>query len=422
MPPRFHLLIAAQFTSALADNALLIVSIGVLTEQGLPGWWAPLLKFALTLSYVLFAPFVGPLADAFRKARLMAWMNAVKMAGAVMLIGGAHPVLAFAIVGFGAAAYAPAKYGLITELVPPDRLVAANGWIEVTIVCAALFGTVIGGVLVSPAVLGTPLFVEGRDALRAVPWMHDSAYAMSLLALLAVYGLAALLNIGVPDSGARYPASHLHLAALSADFWRANLTLWRDRDGALSLAVTTIFWGVGATLQFAVLRWAAEVLMLPLSQAAYLQAAVAVGVIVGASAAGQFVPLVRAKRVLWVGIALGLIMPIVASTSALHLAVPLLSVVGAVAGFMVVPLNALLQHRGCQLLSAGRSVAVQGFNENASVLAMLAVYALLTALEVGIVGLLWGFGLCIAGAIALLIRSEHGRDRLALSTGRSVVD
>src|SRR5262249_40890798 len=133
-------------------------------------------------------------------------------------------------------------------------------------------------------------------------------------------------------------------------------------------------------------------------------------------AAGRLVPLVRAKRVLGVGVVLGLMMPVVASIDELHLAVPVLALVGAVAGFMVVPLNALLQHRGCQLLSAGRSVAVQGFNENASVLGMLAVYALLTALEVPIVALLWGFGLCIAAAIALLIRSEYSRDRLALST------
>ena len=417
MPPRFHLLIAAQFTSALADNALLIVAIGVLSEQGFAGWWAPLLKFALTLSYVLFAPFVGPLADAFRKARLMAWMNAVKMVGALLLVAGGHPVLAFAVVGFGAAAYAPAKYGLITELVPPDRLVAANGWIEVTIVCAALLGTVIGGVLVSPAVLASSLFVDARDMLQTVPAMHDGAYTVSLLALLAVYGLAALLNIGVPDSGARYPASRMHVGLLSTEFWQAHLTLWRDRDGALSLAVTTIFWGVGATLQFAVLRWAADVLQLPLSQAAYLQAAVAIGVIVGASAAGRLVPLDRAKRVLGVGVVLGLMMPVVASTNQLQWAVPLLAVVGAVAGFMVVPLNALLQHRGCQLLSAGRSVAVQGFNENASVLGMLAVYALLTALEVDIVALLWGFGLCIAVSMALLMRAEHGRAQFRLPLG-----
>ena len=411
MPPRFHLLIAAQFASALADNALLIVAIALLQERGLPGWLAPMLKFALTLSYVLFAPFVGPLADAFPKGRLMAWMNGVKVLGALALLAGAHPLLAFAVIGFGAAAYAPAKYGLITELVGKHQLVAANGWLEVSIVCAVLLGTVLGGVLVSPGVLGSDFFGSGSRWLHDLPVVDAGSLSMSVLALLTTYALAAVLNIGVPDSGARYPRSRIHPVELTREFWQAHLTLWRDRDGALSLAVTTIAWGVGATLQFAVLRWAADVLQLPLSQAAYLQAAVAVGVIAGAIGAGRFVALVDAKRVLWAGVALGLMMPVVASTTTLALAVPLLALVGAVAGLMVVPLNALLQHRGCVLLSAGRSIAVQGFNENASVLGMLAIYAALIALDVPIVMLLWGFGLSIAAAITLLIRSEQGRAR-----------
>lgn len=410
MPPRFHLLIAAQFTSALADNALLIVTIALLQQRGLPGWWAPMLKIALTLSYVLFAPFVGPLADAFPKARLMAWMNAVKVLGAMALLAGVQPVLAFAIVGFGAAAYAPAKYGLITELVGSDRLVAANGWIEVSVVCAALLGTVVGGLLVSPGVLGSHVFVSALGWLNGLPLLEAGTLALSLLVLLAIYALAALLNVGLPDSGARYPSGHLHVVELTREFWRAHLKLWHDRDGGLSLVVTTLFWGVAATLQFAVLQWAADVLHLPLNQAAYLQAAVAVGVIVGATSAGRLIPLARARRVLWAGVALGLMMPFVASTSELSIAVPLLALVGAVAGFMVVPLNALLQHRGCVLLSAGRSVAVQGFNENASVLGMLAIYAALMAMDVSIVVVLWGFGLCIALAITLLIRSGRGRE------------
>ena len=409
MPKGFRLLIAAQFASALADNALLIVAIAVLMEQSLPGWWAPMLKIAFTVSYVVLAPFVGPLADAFPKARLMAWMNGVKVLGVLALLAGVHPMLAFAVVGFGAAAYAPAKYGLITEMVGPQRLVTANGWLEVTVVCAALLGTVLGGVLVSPWLLDAPFALAGREWCETVAGTDASALNLSLLALLAVYALAGALNIGVPDSGARYPASRIHPVALTDEFWRAHLKLWRDRDGGLSLAVTTIFWGVGATLQFVILRWGAEVLGLPLDRSAYLQAAVAVGVIAGASAAGRWVPLVRAKRMLVAGVALGLLMPVIASTSELTLAVPLLALVGAVGGLLVVPLNALLQHRGHTLLSAGRSIAVQGFNENASVLGMLAFYAALVAAEVPIVALMWGLGLSIAAAIALLMRHERAR-------------
>ena len=256
MPACFLLLLAAQFASALADNALLIVTMDLLQQRGLPGWLAPMLKVAFIAAYVLLAPFVGPLADAFPKARLMAWMNGVKICGVVALLAGVHPVTAFLIVGLGAAAYAPAKYGLATELVRPDQLVAANAWIETAAVCAVLLGTGLGGLLVSPWLLEHASHVIDDAVDPVLP---------SLLILLGVYGLAGVLNLGVPDSGVRHEVGSLHPRAMLRDFARANRALWRDADGGLSLAVTTIFWGVGATLQFAVLRWAREVLHLGLT-------------------------------------------------------------------------------------------------------------------------------------------------------------
>lgn len=394
MPRGFLLLIAAQFTSALADNALLIVAIALLQQQGLPGWWAPLLKFSFTLSYVLLAPVVGPLADALPKARLMAWMNALKMVGLGGMLLPLHPVAAYAVVGLGAAGYAPAKYGLVTELVPPHQLVAANGWIEVSIVCAALLGTVLGGGLVSPTMLSLGLEV-------------------SLGLLLGLYGLAAVLQWGVPDSGARYPKAVWHPLALSADFWRANLRLWRDAAGGLSLSVTTLFWGVGGVLQFAVLRWATERVGLGLDRAAYLQAVVALGVVAGASLAGRFVPLHRAMRVLPAGVALGGLIAAVAPLTILGPALPLLVLTGAVGGILVVPMNALLQHRGHQLLTAGRSIAVQGFNENLSVLTMLGVYAGLHALALPLVPLMMGFGGLIAAFMLVLMARRRALRRQA---------
>ena len=409
MPKGFHLLIAAQFASALADNALLIVTIALLAEQALPGWWAPMLKFGFTLSYVLLAPFVGPLADAWPKARLMAWMNGVKVLGAGLLLSGMHPVAGFALVGLGAAAYAPAKYGLITELVPAQRLVAANGWIEVSVVCAALLGTVLGGLLVSPWIVQGDL-AAGLSRWWGLPSAASggSVYAPSVYLVLAIYAIAALLNLWVPDSGARYAPGARTASGMAREFLTDNARLWRDRLGGLSLSVTTIFWGVGATLQFAVLLWAQTVLGLPLDQAAYLQAAVAVGVLAGAGAAGRWISLEQARRVLPVGIALGLAIPVVASVQSLGAAIVLLAVVGAIGGVLVVPLNALLQHRGCTVLSAGRSIAVQGFNENASVLAMLAVYGTVLRAEVPIVALMWGFGGLIALGMAILTwRDRH---------------
>lgn len=376
--------------------------MALLAQRGLPLWWAPLLKFGFTLSYVVLAPFVGPLADAVPKARLMTWMNAVKVLGVLGLLLGLHPVAAFAIVGFGAAAYAPAKYGLTTELVPPERLVAANGWLEVSVVMAVLSGTVLGGVLVSAAVLASWPFAAASAALGVLALVEPSALAVSLCVLLTVYAASALLNLGVPDSGARYARCRVHPGALLREFRADNRALWRDREGAVSLAVTTLFWGVGATLQFVVLRWAADVLGLALDRAAFLQVAVALGVIVGAAWAGRCVPLRAAPRMVPLGILFGLAMPLVAAATSLPLAVPLLVLVGALGGLLVVPLNALLQHRGSTLLSAGRSIAVQGFNENLSILVLLAAYAALLALDVSIVALMSGLGLLVAAVMAAL--------------------
>jgi MFS family permease len=404
MPASFLLLLAAQFTSALADNALLIVTMAVLQHQAMPGWLAPMLKVAFIAAYVVLAPFVGPLADAFPKARLMAWMNAVKIFGVAALVLGLHPVAAFLVVGSGAAAYAPAKYGLATELVRSDQLVAANAWIETAAVCAVLLGTGLGGLLVSPWVLAH----AGRVAAAA-----GDPVLPSLLILLGVYGLAGALNLGVPDSGVRHQVGSLHPRAMLRDFARANRALWRDPDGGLSLAVTTIFWGVGATLQFAVLRWAREYMHLTLDRAAFVQAAVAVGVIAGALAAGRWVPLAHAKRMLSAGVLFGLLMAVVPLLPQLRVAVAVLVVVGAVGGLMVVPLNALLQDRGNALLSAGRSIAVQGGNENASVLGCLGVYCALCACEVSLVSLMIALGCCVAAALARLSRRERVRERNA---------
>ncbi|MGM9485185.1 lysophospholipid transporter LplT [Roseateles sp. NT4] len=404
LPRGFGLVIGAQFASALADNALLIVAIALLAQQGFAPWWAPLLKFGFMLAYVLLAPWVGPLADAFAKGRVMAAMNVVKMLGLTLLACGLHPVAALAVVGLGAAAYAPAKYGLITEMAEPAALVKANGWIEISVVSAALLGAVLGGALVSPLWLGSGL-ADSCDGLN----LPAGKLTGSLAALLVIYAVSSLLNAGIADSGQRQRSAAHDPATLLREFRAANQKLWRDREGGLSLAATTLFWSVGATLQFAVLRWAGAALALPLSQAAYLQAAVAVGVIAGAAAAGRWLALHQARHGLWAGVVLGLLMPIVAQVSEVATAAVVLALVGAVGGAMVVPLNALLQHRGATLLSAGRSIAVQGFNENLSVLGMLAAYAGCEAAGVPIGVTLSGLGVFVAVTIAALIWMDSRR-------------
>lgn len=399
LPRGFGWLMATQFLSALADNALLIVTIAHLHHLGAPLWWAPLLKFAFTLSYVFLAPFIGVLADTVCKRRLMAWMNGLKLLGALALLGGVHPMLAFALVGLGASAYAPAKYGLLTESVPPAALVAANGWVESTVVLSVLLGTVLGGGLISPFWLGSGWVQAAGGWWPVAAGASSVALNVSLLCVASLYVLSALCNLAIVPSGARYPARRYAPLSMLADFRRAHLALWRDRSGGLSLGVTTAFWGVGAMLQFAVLHWAVQVLGLGLDQAAYLQGIVAVGVVLGAVLVARRLRLRHATAVLPLGLLMGLLMAASVWVPSWIWAVPSLLLVGALGGMLVVPMNALLQHRGHRLLTAGQSVAVQGFNENLSVMVMLGLYAGLIALQIPVQIVMLAAGLGLAAFI-----------------------
>jgi LPLT family lysophospholipid transporter-like MFS transporter len=414
LPRGFGWLMAAQFTSALADNALLIVAIAHLQFLNAPVWWAPLLKFSFTLSYVLLAPFIGALADSVCKRRLMGWMNGLKLLGAVALLYGAHPMLAFALVGLGASAYAPAKYGLLTESVPASSLVAANGWVESTVVISVLLGTVVGGGLISQAWLQS-----GGVQFASTAWpvsIGSSALALnvSFMVVIGFYALSALCNLAIVPSGARYPARAWHPASMIADFWRSNNTLWRDCSGGLSLGVTTAFWGIGAMLQFAVLHWAVRSLGLTLDKAAYLQGIVAIGVVAGAVLVATRLRLHHATAVIPLGILMGAVMAVSTAAPSWIWAVPSLLVVGGLGGMLMVPMNALLQHRGQRLLTAGQSIAVQGFNENLSILAILLAYAGLIAMQVPVQAIMAAAGL---GLIAFVGRARLRRRRSLGLTG-----
>ena len=360
----------AQFISALADNALLLVAMALLVEQGQAAFWVPLLKLMFTLSYVVLGPWVGVCADTWPKQKVMMVANGVKALACMAMLWGVNPLLAFAIVGVGAAVYAPAKYGLVTELAQPEQLVTANAWIEISTVSAVLLGVVLGGALVSPAWLQLT-WVQAWSSFQGL----ESVYAASLAMLLVCYGLAAVLNLFIQGSGRVYAPMPWQLTVLLSGFWQDLKSLWRDPLGSISLSVTTLFWGVGACLQLIVLSWAQESLLLSLSQAAYLQAATAVGVMAGAALAARWVALHQATRVLGLGLAMGALLPIMLWVTQWQTAVLLTALLGMVGGFFVVPMNALLQHRGVVLLSAGRSIAIQNVNENASILAMMAAYS-----------------------------------------------
>jgi MFS family permease len=403
----FYTIMAAQFFSSLADNALLIAAIALLVEMHAPEWMKPLLKLFFTVSYVLLAPFVGPFADAMPKGRVMLITNTIKVVGCALMFFTVHPLLAYAIVGLGAAAYSPAKYGILTELLPPSKLVAANGWIEGTTVGSIILGTVLGGVLISPKVATAMLSLD----FPALETGIDTPAESAILVIACLYGVAALFNLRIPDTGARYARQSRNPVALLKDFAHCLSTLWRDKLGQISLAVTTLFWGAGATLQFIVLKWAEVQLGMPLSRAAVLQGVVAVGIAIGAVMAARIIPLRGSLRVLPCGVAMGVIVPIMTLVHDTSVAYPLLVIIGALAGFFVVPMNALLQHRGHVLMSAGHSIAVQNFNENLMVLIMLALYAVLIRADWHINTIIVIFGAMVAVTMLAVIALHRANQR-----------
>lgn len=421
----FYTIMAAQFFSSLADNALLIAAIALLIQLNAPDWMTPLLKLFFVLSYVLLAAFVGAFADSRPKGNVMFITNTIKFVGCAVMLFGSHPLLSYAIVGLGAAAYSPAKYGILTELLPPERLVAANGWIEGLTVGSIILGTVLGGVLISVGVSSRLLSLD----LPGIDTGIDSPAEAAILIIMVIYIIAALINLKIPDTGARYVAQKTNPIELVQDFAHCFRTLWNDRLGQISLAVTTLFWGAGATLQFIVLKWAEVALNMSLSQGAILQAISAFGVAGGAIWAASRIPLKQSLKVLPYGVVMGIgvcfmaiyhidmIPPIVLMEFGnmkltLNMIPPyaLLIAVGWLAGYFVVPMNALLQHRGHVLLSAGHSIAVQNFNENLSVLSMLLLYALLIWLDVPIAYVITGFGLSVS-IIMVLIMRRHARNQ-----------
>ena len=356
---------------------------------------------------MILAPFVGAFADSMPKGKVMFVTNTIKVVGCAMMFFTVHPLLAYGVVGFGAAAYSPAKYGILTELLPPEKLVAANGWIEGTTVGSIILGTVLGGALISPTISSALLALD----LPVVDTGIDTPAEAAILIIAVVYGIAAAFNLRIPDTGARYAHQERNPLRLVADFAHCFVTLWRDKLGQISLAVTTLFWGAGATLQFIVLDWARHALGLPLNKAAVLQGVVALGIAVGAVAAARVIPLKGSLRVLKIGVAMGLIVPLMTLVSSQNFAYPLLVLIGAMAGFFVVPMNALLQHRGHVLMSAGHSIAVQNFNENLNVLLMLGLYALLIRLNLHVNWIITLFGLFVAATMALVIRRHAANQR-----------
>ncbi len=423
MKKGFYTIIAAQFVSSLADNALLIAAIALLTVIASPAWVTPLLQIFFTVSYVVLAPFVGAFADALQKRHVMFASNALKALGCLLMIGGVHPMIAYGVVGFGAAAYSPAKYGILTELLPADKLIAANAWLESATVLSTIVGTMLGGALVST-------YADRFVAHHALPMIHSSAH-LAMFAVMLTYAIAALINFGIPDTGARYENRLKEPRRLVADFVHCFDVLWVDKLAQIALWVTTLMWGAAVTLQLLVLKWADVNLGLSLSKAAVLQGVTGLGIALGAGAAASWVSLRASLRVLPVGVLCGVVAVGMAFYNKglfppgeglrighsfvlpfyLLFAYPLMVLLGTLAGFFIVPMNALLQHRGATLLSAGHSIAVQNFNQNLAVLLMLGAYALLLTAKMPAQWIIVVFGTFIAAMIGLAMRRSAANAR-----------
>lgn len=397
----FYTIMAAQFFSSLADNALLVVAIALLIDLHAPAYLTPMLKFVFVLFYVILAPFVGAFADSMAKGRVMFISNSIKIVGCILLFFAMHQYFAlgaYAIVGLGAAAYSPAKYGILTELLPPEKLVIANGWIEGLTVGSIVLGTVLGGLLITPAISSVLLSID----FPFIDTGLDTRLEAAILLVAGFYTIAATFNLFIPNTGIDHRILRKNPSFLIHEFAHCVRLLWTDKLGQISLAVTTLFWGAGATLQFIVLKWADIALGFPLNEAAQLQGVVALGIALGAVLAAKLVSLRDSVKVIPLGIAMGIVVMMMITVQDLWIAIVLLILIGSLAGFFVVPMNALLQHRGHILMGAGHSIAVQNFNENLSILAMILLYALFIMMDVHIYVVIALFGLFVAVSMILI--------------------
>ena len=396
----FYTIMAAQFFSSLADNALFVAAVELLRTNGAPKWQPAALVPMFALFYVILAPFVGAYADARPKGNVMFVSNGIKVIGCLMMLFGSHPLLAYAIVGLGAAAYSPAKYGILTELLPASQLVKANGWIEGLTIASIILGVLLGGQLVGHAIssqllaLDLPLIGTGID--------NASEAAISLLILL--YAVAAWFNLRIPETGVEMRPMPRNKLELLPDFWSCNSALWRDKLGQISLATTTLFWGVSGNLRYIVLAWSAAALGYSTTQASSLVGVVAIGTAVGAILASMRMRLEQAPKVMPLGIAMGVLVILMNFIDNVWVAAPFLILLGGLGGFLVVPMNALLQHRGHNLMGAGRSIAVQNFNEQACILCLGAGYSLSTGMGLSAFGAITAFGVVVAGFMWLIQR------------------
>ena len=364
----FYSFLSAQFLSALADNALLFAAIALLTRLDAPTWHQPLLLQFFVFAYIVLAPFVGAYADSKPKGQVMFIANGIKLFGCLAMFFGLQPLYAYGIVGIGAAAYSPAKYGILTEMLPANSLVTANGWVEGSTVAAIILGAMFGGVLA----------------------VYNVDLAIAIISLL--YLIAAIFNRYIPSLPLNHKINKKDPWSLIKDFLISYKKLWNDPLGQLSLTITTLFWGAGATLRLVIIAWAAYALGFGLDKSTTLSATVAFGVAIGAIGAAFFIKMKDSTKILPIGIFMGFAVCSIFFVTTWETAAIILTIVGVLSGLLIVPLNALLQHRGHLLVGAGHSIAVQNFSENLGILLLSGAYTFMVKGNIPINGIMFIFG------------------------------
>jgi LPLT family lysophospholipid transporter-like MFS transporter len=369
--------LAAQFLSAAADNALLFGALALLRHEAYPSWTQPLLQEFFVAAYILLAPFAGPFSDSRPKGTVMLLANGLKLTGALGIFAGFNPFLMYGLVGVGAAVYSPAKYGILSELTSADFLVKANGLMEASTIAAILIGAVAGGTLAD--------------------W--DVRATLGIVA--AGYAAAALANLLIPRLEPLHPLESFSFGAVVKSFGEALRVLISVPDARFSILGTSLFWGAGSTLRFLLVAWVPLALGIASNRMpAYLNAMVAVGIVVGAGLAARFVKIETADRALPAGCLIGVGVCVLAGTTTLPWAFTVMALLGACGGFFVVPLNALLQERGHESVGAGNAIAIQNLAENSMMLLMIGLYTLTSRAGAPVRLTAVGFGVCLATAIA----------------------
>ena len=371
--------IIAQFFSAFGDNALLFATLAVLKSQFYPEWSQPVLQMLFVAAYILLAPFVGQVADSMAKGRVMMLANSLKLLGALVICFGFNPFVGYTLVGAGAAAYSPAKYGILGEITHGEKLVKANGLMEASTIAAILLGSVAGGMLADWHILA----------------------ALGICAL--TYGIAVVANLFIPKLQAARPGQSWQFGVMTRSFLHAAALLWRDAETRFSLLGTSLFWGAGVTLRFLLVLWVPVALGInDNTTPTTLNAMVAIGIVIGAAAAAKLVTLETVRRCMPAGVLIGVMVVVFALQHSLMNAYLVLMLIGALGGFFVVPLNALLQARGKESVGSGNAIAVQNLGENSAMLIMLGLYTLAIKAGAPAVATGVGFGVLFALAITVL--------------------